>query len=39
MPTQDIHSIMEITIYDEDTDRNTEFIGKIEIPLLAVNKS
>jgi len=38
MPAQDIHSIMELTIYDEDTDKNTEFIGKVAIPLLAVNR-
>jgi hypothetical protein len=29
---------MEITVYDEDTNKNIEFIGKVAIPLLAVNK-
>lgn len=33
---QDIHSVLEITIYDEDSNRTTEFIGKVAIPLLAV---
>jgi len=34
---QDIHSILEITVYDEDTSKSYEFIGKIAIPLLAVS--
>jgi Ca2+-dependent lipid-binding protein len=38
IPVQDIHSVMEITIYDEDTNKSNEFIGKIAIPLLAVKK-
>lgn len=37
IPVQDIHSTMEITIYDEDQNKTTEFIGKIIIPLLAVS--
>ena len=36
IPVQDIHSILEITIYDEDNNKSSEFIGKIAIPLLAV---
>ncbi|CAF1341232.1 unnamed protein product [Rotaria sp. Silwood1] len=36
IPVQDIHSILQLTIYDEDTNKNTEFIGKVAIPLLAI---
>lgn len=36
IPVQDIHSILELTIYDEDSNRTNEFIGKVAIPLLAV---
>ena len=38
IPVQDIHSILEFTIYDEDTNKSSEFIGKISIPLFAVKK-
>jgi Ca2+-dependent lipid-binding protein len=36
IPVQDIHSVLELTIFDEDSNKTTEFIGKIAIPLLAV---
>ncbi|UJR36030.1 hypothetical protein I4U23_028768 [Adineta vaga] len=36
IPVQDIHSILELTIYDEDMNKSTEFIGKVAIPLLAI---
>ncbi|CAF1101576.1 unnamed protein product [Rotaria sordida] len=36
MPVQDIHSVLQLTIYDEDTNKNNEFIGKVVIPLLAI---
>ena len=36
IPVQDIHSVLELTIYDEDMNKTTEFIGKVAIPLLAV---
>ncbi|CAF3434929.1 unnamed protein product, partial [Rotaria sp. Silwood2] len=36
IPVQDIHSVLELTIFDEDTNKSTEFIGKIAIPLLAI---
>lgn len=36
IPVQDIHSVLELTIFDEDMNKTTEFIGKIAIPLLAV---
>ena len=32
---QDIHDVLEVTVYDEDKDR-VEFLGKIAIPLLKV---
>ncbi len=38
IPVQDIHSILELTIFDEDTNKTSEFIGKVAIPLLAVNE-
>ncbi|CAF0751522.1 unnamed protein product [Rotaria sp. Silwood1] len=36
IPVQDIHSVLELTIFDEDTNKTTEFIGKVAIPLLAI---
>ncbi len=36
IPVQDIHSVLELTIFDEDMNKTPEFIGKIAIPLLAV---
>ncbi|VIO96093.1 Uncharacterized protein BM_BM3061 [Brugia malayi] len=33
---KDIHSILEITIYDEDPNKKAEFLGKIAIPLLQI---
>ncbi|CAF0731605.1 unnamed protein product [Rotaria sordida] len=36
IPVQDIHSVLELTIFDEDTNQSTEFIGKVVIPLLAI---
>lgn len=32
----DIHSVLEVTVYDEDRDKRCEFLGKIAIPLLKV---
>jgi hypothetical protein len=29
---------LELTIYDEDTNKSNEFIGKIAIPLLGVSE-
>ncbi|XP_064650930.1 multiple C2 and transmembrane domain-containing protein 1-like isoform X5 [Lineus longissimus] len=31
---KDIHSILEVSVYDEDKDKKTEFLGKLAIPLL-----
>lgn len=33
---KDVHSVLEITVYDEDRDKKVEFLGKIAIPLLKV---
>lgn len=33
---KDIHSVLEVTIYDEDKDHKMEFLGKVCIPLLKV---
>jgi len=31
---QDIHDVLEVTVYDEDKDHKYEFLGKIMVPLL-----
>ncbi|XP_031704827.1 multiple C2 and transmembrane domain-containing protein 1 isoform X9 [Anarrhichthys ocellatus] len=31
---KDIHSVLEVTVYDEDRDRSADFLGKVAIPLL-----
>ncbi|BFY97384.1 hypothetical protein BsWGS_00424 [Bradybaena similaris] len=33
---RDIHSVLEITVYDEDRNKKVEFLGKISIPLLKI---
>ncbi|XP_022105841.1 multiple C2 and transmembrane domain-containing protein 2-like isoform X3 [Acanthaster planci] len=33
---KDIHSVLEVTVYDEDKHGSPEFLGKVEIPLLKV---
>ncbi|XP_066982958.1 multiple C2 and transmembrane domain-containing protein isoform X19 [Macrobrachium rosenbergii] len=33
---KDIHSILEVTVYDEDRDHKVEFLGKVAVPLLKV---
>ncbi|XP_034004845.1 multiple C2 and transmembrane domain-containing protein 1 isoform X4 [Trematomus bernacchii] len=33
---KDIHSVMEVTVFDEDRDRSADFLGKISIPLLYI---
>ena len=39
IPVQDIHSVLELTIFDEDVNKNPEFIGKVALPLLAVSET
>uniref|UniRef100_A0A646QG56 Multiple C2 and transmembrane domain-containing protein 1 n=1 Tax=Hemiscolopendra marginata TaxID=943146 RepID=A0A646QG56_9MYRI len=33
---KDIHSVLEVTVYDEDRDHKVEFLGKVTIPLLKI---
>lgn len=33
---KDIHSVLELTVYDEDRDKKCEFLGKLAIPLLKI---
>ncbi|XP_014664706.1 PREDICTED: multiple C2 and transmembrane domain-containing protein 1-like isoform X2 [Priapulus caudatus] len=34
---KDIHSVLEVTVYDEDRNKTVEFLGKVAIPLLQIN--
>ncbi|XP_023816326.1 multiple C2 and transmembrane domain-containing protein 1 isoform X4 [Oryzias latipes] len=34
---KDIHSVLEVTVLDEDRDRSADFLGKVAIPLLSVH--
>ena len=36
-PVQDIHSVLEVTVYDEDRDKKFDFLGKVAIPLMKVS--
>ncbi|XP_056322395.1 multiple C2 and transmembrane domain-containing protein 1 isoform X2 [Danio aesculapii] len=36
---KDIHSVLEISVYDEDRDRSADFLGKVAIPLLSIRSS
>ncbi|XP_056888890.1 multiple C2 and transmembrane domain-containing protein 1 isoform X13 [Takifugu flavidus] len=33
---KDIHSVLEVSVYDEDRDRSADFLGKVAIPLLNI---
>uniref|UniRef100_A0A8C5E1T3 Multiple C2 and transmembrane domain-containing protein 1-like n=1 Tax=Gouania willdenowi TaxID=441366 RepID=A0A8C5E1T3_GOUWI len=33
---KDVHSVLEVTVFDEDRDRSADFLGKVAIPLLSV---
>ncbi|XP_049460210.1 multiple C2 and transmembrane domain-containing protein 1 isoform X2 [Epinephelus fuscoguttatus] len=33
---KDIHSVLEVTVFDEDRDRSADFLGKVAIPLLHI---
>ncbi|XP_067090732.1 multiple C2 and transmembrane domain-containing protein 2 [Osmerus mordax] len=35
-PIKDIHEVLELTVFDENTDKSTNFLGKVAIPLLFV---
>ncbi|KAJ8304732.1 hypothetical protein KUTeg_018315 [Tegillarca granosa] len=35
---RDIHSVLEVTVYDEDRDKKVEFLGKVLIPLLKIKQ-
>ncbi|XP_069137876.1 LOW QUALITY PROTEIN: multiple C2 and transmembrane domain-containing protein 1-like [Argopecten irradians] len=35
---KDIHSVLEVTVYDEDRDKKVEFLGKIAIPILNIKR-
>uniref|UniRef100_A0A0B7BCF8 C2 domain-containing protein n=2 Tax=Arion vulgaris TaxID=1028688 RepID=A0A0B7BCF8_9EUPU len=35
-PVKDIHSVLEVTVYDEDRNKKVEFLGKVAIPLLRI---
>ena len=32
----DIHSVLEVTVYDQDKDHAVDFLGKLAIPMLQV---
>ncbi len=34
LPVTDIHSVLHISVYDEDRNHKSEFLGKLAIPLL-----
>ena len=33
---KDIHSVLEVTVFDEDRDYSFEFLGTVHIPLLKI---
>ncbi|CAG0900950.1 unnamed protein product [Darwinula stevensoni] len=33
---KDIHSVLEVTVYDEDRDNKVDFLGKVVVPLLSI---
>lgn len=33
---KDVHSVLEVTVFDEDRDKKAEFLGKVAIPILLV---
>lgn len=36
---KDINSVLEVTIYDEDRDHRSEFLGAVSIPLLRIRNN
>ncbi|KAM4572918.1 multiple C2 and transmembrane domain-containing protein 2 isoform 2-T2 [Odontesthes bonariensis] len=35
-PIKDIHDVLELTVFDENGDKSSNFLGKVAIPLLSV---
>ena len=35
----DIHSVLEVTVFDQDRDQKVDFLGKVDIPLLKVSST
>ena len=33
---QDVHSVLDINVYDEDKNHKSEFLGRLVVPLLKV---
>ncbi|XP_054916632.1 multiple C2 and transmembrane domain-containing protein 1 isoform X4 [Poeciliopsis prolifica] len=33
---KDVHSVLEVSVFDEDRDRSADFLGKVAIPLLNI---
>ncbi|XP_053734907.1 multiple C2 and transmembrane domain-containing protein 1-like isoform X3 [Synchiropus splendidus] len=33
---KDVHSVLEVSVFDEDRDRSADFLGRVVIPLLSV---
>ncbi|XP_060927639.1 multiple C2 and transmembrane domain-containing protein 1-like isoform X2 [Limanda limanda] len=33
---KDVHSVLEVSVYDEDRDRSADFLGRVAIPLLHI---
>ncbi|XP_007578167.1 multiple C2 and transmembrane domain-containing protein 1 isoform X3 [Poecilia formosa] len=34
---KDVHSVLEVSVFDEDRDRSADFLGKVAIPLLNIH--
>ncbi|XP_065945197.1 multiple C2 and transmembrane domain-containing protein 1 isoform X1 [Magallana gigas] len=35
---KDVHSVLEVTVFDEDRDKKAEFLGKVAIPILLMKR-
>ncbi|XP_049324626.1 multiple C2 and transmembrane domain-containing protein 1 isoform X2 [Astyanax mexicanus] len=33
---KDVHSVLEISVFDEDRDRSADFLGRVAVPLLTI---
>ena len=36
MAVPDVHSTLMISVYDEDKNHKTEFLGRLAVPLLSI---